>query len=146
MDALGCHLPLIYSVYVGVSEGIRDVALALARRKPSTHAIALIGRMETETVGAQLALAGMQAVLDENSPSSESVNRIMIGRTLAARHVLAVGELALEAAGGAGFYRRNGLERRFRDLQGARFHPMQQGPQADYAGRMALGMSVDHVF
>ncbi len=56
------------------------MALASRPPEPSTHAIALIGRMETETVGAQLALAGVQAVLDENSPSSESVNRIMIGR------------------------------------------------------------------
>ena len=70
----------------------------------------------------------------------------MMGRTLVARHVLAVADLAMEASGGAAFYRKNGVERRFRDLQGARYHPMQAGPQAEYAGRMALGMGVERVF
>lgn len=139
-------LPLMYAVYLGVAEGARDMAVGLARRKSSAHAIALIGRMETDVMGAQLALQGMLATLAENDPSADTVNRAMMGRSLVARHVLAVGDLAMEAAGGAAFYRAAGLERRFRDLQGARFHPMQQGPQADYAGRMALGLPVDRVF
>ena len=139
-------LPLMYAVYLGVAEGARDAAIGLARRKPSTHAIALIGRMDTELMGAQLAMEGMLAILAENAPSADTVNRAMMGRSLLARHVLAVGELAMEAAGGGAFYRSSGLERRFRDLQGARFHPMQPGPQAEYAGRMALGLSVEQVY
>jgi indole-3-acetate monooxygenase len=138
--------PLIYSVYLGVAEGARDVAVGLSRRKPSSHTLNLIGRMETELMAARLAAEAMLAVVAENAPSADTVNRVMMGRTLVARHVLAVAELALEAAGGAGFHRKAGLERRFRDLQAARYHPMQQGPQADYAGRMALGMPVDKVF
>ncbi len=139
-------LPLIYAAYLGVAEGVRDIAVDLARRKTTSHVTPLIGRVETEVMGAQLALGGMLAVVAENAPSADTVNRVMMGRSLLARHVLAVGDLALEAAGGAGFYRSAGLERRFRDLQGARFHPMQAGPQAEYAGRMALGLSVERVF
>lgn len=139
-------LPLMYAVYLGVAEGARDAAIGLSRRKASAHAIGLIGRMETDLMGAQLALQGMLAILAENAPSAETVNRAMMGRSLVARHVLAVGELALEAAGGASYYRAAGLERRFRDLQGARFHPMQPGPQAEYAGRMELGLPVERVF
>jgi acyl-CoA dehydrogenase len=56
--------------------------------------------------------------------------------------VLNVAELALQAAGGSGFYRTTGLERLFRDAQAARFHPLQEGAQRDYAGRMALGLEV----
>ena len=48
--------------------------------------------------------------------------------------------------GGAGFYRAAGLERRFRDIQAARYHPLQAGPQARYAGAMALGLPVDRIF
>ena len=55
-------------------------------------------------------------------------------------------ELAMELAGGASFYRATGLERRFRDIQGARFHPLQAGPQARYAGAMALGLPTSTVF
>jgi alkylation response protein AidB-like acyl-CoA dehydrogenase len=139
-------IPIIYSAYVGVAEGARDTAVKLASRKPNAHTIALVGRMDTELMGARLALQGMLDVIAENAPSADTVNRVMMGKTLATRHALAVGELAMEAAGGASFYRANGLERRFRDLQGARYHPMQAGPQAEYAGRMALGMGVERVF
>ena len=78
--------------------------------------------------------------------SADSVNEVMIGRSLVAENAITTVELALELAGGTGFYRRNGLERRFRDIQGARFHPLQQGPQAQYAGSMALGLPVTNVF
>jgi alkylation response protein AidB-like acyl-CoA dehydrogenase len=138
--------PLIYAVYLGVAEGARDAAVGLARRKPNSHTINLVGRMDTELMGARLSHEGMMAVAATNAPSADTVNRVMMGRTLVARHALAVGELAMEAAGGAGYYRKHGLERRFRDLQGARFHPMQAGPQAEYAGRMALGLPVERVF
>jgi hypothetical protein len=46
----------------------------------------------------------------------------------------------------AGFYRSAGLERRFRDIQAARYHPLLSGPQAEYTGAMALGLPVDRIF
>ena len=52
----------------------------------------------------------------------------------------------MELAGGAGFHRATGLERLFRDIQGARYHPLQAGPQARYAGAMALGCGVERIF
>jgi alkylation response protein AidB-like acyl-CoA dehydrogenase len=61
-------------------------------------------------------------------------------------HAIRAVELAMEAAGGAGFYRAPGLERRFRDIQGARYHPLQAGPQAEYAGALALGLPVTKIF
>jgi len=50
---------------------------------------------------------------------------------------------AMEVAGGGSFYRRAGLERAFRDIQAARFHPLQEKPQLRYSGRVALGLDVD---
>ena len=78
--------------------------------------------------------------------SAESVNEVMIGRHLVERSAIRTVELAMEAAGGAGFYRAQGLERRFRDIQAARYHPLQSGPQAEYAGAMALGLPTDKIF
>jgi acyl-CoA dehydrogenase len=49
----------------------------------------------------------------------------------------------MEAAGGAGFYRRTGLERLFRDVQAARYHPLQEKAQARLAARVALGRDID---
>jgi alkylation response protein AidB-like acyl-CoA dehydrogenase len=140
-------LPLIYAVYLGVAESARTIAIDLAKkRRPEQHVTDLVGRMETELRGAQMAHGAMVAAVQANKPGAESVNEVMIGRSLVARHAIAAVELAMEAAGGAGFYRAAGLERRFRDIQGARYHPLQSGPQAAYAGSMALGLPIDKVF
>jgi alkylation response protein AidB-like acyl-CoA dehydrogenase len=139
--------PLIYAAYLGVAESARDIAVELAKKKPANqHAVTLAGRMDTSLRAAQLAHRHMVSTVEMNAPSTESVNEIMIGRTLVAEHAIKAVELAMELGGGAGFYRASGLERRFRDIQGARFHPLQQGPQATYTGSMALGLPVDKVF
>jgi alkylation response protein AidB-like acyl-CoA dehydrogenase len=139
--------PLVYAVYLGVAESARDAAIAIAKRKsPNQHAVQLAGRMDTELTGARLAHDSMLAAVRRNDPSAETVNQVMIGKHLVTRHAIAAVELALELAGGAGFYRAAGLERKFRDIQAARYHPLQSGPQAQYAGAMALGLPVDRVF
>lgn len=139
--------PLIYAVYLGVAESARDIAIGLAKKKtPGRHAVDLAGRMETDLTAARLAHESMLAAVRLNAPSADTVNRVMIGRHLVARHAIAAVEYAMELAGGAGFYRSAGLERRFRDIQAARYHPLQSGPQAEYAGAMALGLPVDRIF
>ena len=139
--------PLVFSVYLGVAESARDIAIALARQKqPADHAVELAGRMDTELTAARLASESMLAAVRRNAPSADTVNQVMIGRQLVARHAMAAVDLAMELAQGAGFYRAAGLERRFRDIQAARYHPLQAGPQARYAGALALGLPVDRIF
>jgi alkylation response protein AidB-like acyl-CoA dehydrogenase len=139
--------PLVYAAYTGVAESARDIAVDMVKKKgPNAHQIELAGRMETNLRAAQIAHRRMIDVAEWNKPSAESVNEVMIGRALVAQHAIAAVELAMELAGGGSFYRANGLERCFRDIQGARFHPLQTGPQARYAGSMALGLPVTNVF
>jgi alkylation response protein AidB-like acyl-CoA dehydrogenase len=138
---------LVYGVYLGIAESARDRAIDIAKKKnPGRHAIDLAGRMDTELRAAQLAHESMLAAVRRNAPSAEAVNDVMIGRQLVARHAIASVEHAMELAGGVGFYRSAGLERKFRDIQAARYHPLQSGPQAEYAGAMALGLSVERIF
>ena len=140
-------IPLIYSVYLGVAESARDIAVKLAKKRRSDHHILqLVGQMESELLGARVAHSYMLDVVAQNTPGAESINQVMMGRRLVAAHAIRAVELAMESAGGAGFYRSQGLERRFRDIQGARYHPMQPGQQAEYAGAMALGMPIDKIF
>ena len=140
-------LPLIYSVYLGVAESAREIAVNLAKkRRQDRHVMQLVGQMDSELLGAKVARNYMLDVVARNTPGAESINDVMMGRRLVAAHAIRAVELAMEAAGGAGFYRAQGLERRFRDVQGARYHPMQPGPQAEYAGAMALGMPIDKIF
>lgn len=139
--------PLIYAAYLGVADNACRIALDLAKKRPVSHDLrAMAGRMMTELHGAEVAHEAMLAVSDRNAPSAEAVNETMMGKILAADHMTRAVELALELASGAGFYRSAGLERCFRDIQGARFHAMQRGPQAQYAGAMALGEDVAKIF
>jgi alkylation response protein AidB-like acyl-CoA dehydrogenase len=139
--------PLVYAAYLGVAESARDIAVGLAKQKRQTpYATELAGRMDTTLRAAQLAHRWMIEIVERNAPSAETINEVMIGRSLVAENAIKTVELAMELAGGAGFYRSNGLERRFRDIQGARFHPLQAGPQAHYAGAMALGLPVANIF
>ena len=64
-------------------------------------------------------------------------------RGLVGRSAMEVGSRAMDVAGGAGFYRAAGLEQRFRDLQAARFHPLQDRQQQLYAARFVLGADID---
>lgn len=66
-----------------------------------------------------------------------------IGETVAGRAAIRTVEAAMELASGAGFYRDLGLERLFRDVQGARYHPLRGSAQLTYAGRVALGLDVN---
>jgi alkylation response protein AidB-like acyl-CoA dehydrogenase len=139
--------PIIYAAYLGVAESARDIAIGLAKNKrQSHHTINLAGEMDTALRAAQLAHRWMVEVAERNAPSADTINEVMIGRTLVAKNAIRTVELGLELAGGAGFYRSNGLERCFRDIQGARFHPLQAGPQAEYAGATALGLPTATIF
>jgi acyl-CoA dehydrogenase len=76
-------------------------------------------------------------------PGVETTNDVMIGRAVAGRAAIRTVEAAMELASGAGFYRNLGLERLFRDVQGARYHALRGSAQLTYAGRVALGLDVN---
>ncbi|HUH91740.1 MAG TPA: acyl-CoA dehydrogenase family protein [Casimicrobiaceae bacterium] len=137
-------IPLIYAVYVGIAESARDLALELARKRSAdAHLVDLAGAVDTALASAQLALADMFAAAAGNAPGAATTNRVMLDRGIVAGAVLEVAELALELGGGAAFYRDAGLERRFREMQACRYHPLQERVQREYAGRLALGLDAD---
>lgn len=136
--------PLIYSAYAGVADGARARALEVARRRPADEGlIQLVGEMENAHAAADFALDGMIRLAETAAPGPETTSRAMIGRTQVGDAAIRTVELAMEVAGGAAFHRDLGLERAFRDVQGARFHPLQRKPQLRYTGRLALGLDID---
>jgi alkylation response protein AidB-like acyl-CoA dehydrogenase len=136
--------PLIYSAYVGVAEGARAKALQVASKRHADDAlVSLVGEMDNAFAGAVMALNDMIANAQAAAPGPDATNRCMIGRTLAGQGAIRTVERAMDVAGGASFYRDLGLERAFRDVQGARFHPLQEKPQLRYTGRLALGLDID---
>ncbi len=137
-------LPIVYAAYVGVAESARAQALAIARRKPVDEALTqLTGEMENAFTGAEIALADMIRLVETELPGVATTSRALVRRTLVGQGAMKAVERAMEVAGGGSFYRQAGLERAFRDVQAARFHPLQEKPQLRYSGRVALGLDVD---
>jgi acyl-CoA dehydrogenase len=137
-------LPLIHSVYVGVAEAARALALEVAAKRRDDPTIQrLVGEMENELTAARLALRHMLDVAARGPMGAETTGQVLAGRTLVANAAIKTVERAMEAAGGAGFYRGLGLERLFRDVQGARYHQVREPAQVLYAGRLALGLDVN---
>lgn len=137
-------LPLIYSVYVGVAEAARDLAVReAARRREDAVTQELVGAMELDITAARLALRSMTDAAGGERMGPEVTNQVLVGRTLAGQAAIRTVEGAMEVAGGAGFFRSLGLERLFRDVQGARYHPLRGSAQRRYTGRLALGVDVN---
>jgi acyl-CoA dehydrogenase len=136
--------PIVYSVYLGVAEAARALALREAQKRRDDALVQLTaGEMETELATARMAVADMISAITAGAPSAETTNRVAQGRSVCGRAAVRAVELAMELSSGAAYYRSLGLERLFRDIQASRFHPLQRQPQHLYSGRLALGLEVD---
>ncbi len=137
-------IPLIYSVYLGVAEKARDIALDLVAKKRENAETRLnVGEMENALRSARLAVGEMLRLADTAPPGPETTNEVAILRTLAGEAAIATVEKAMAVAGGAGFFRSTGLERLFRDVQAARYHPLTEKKQLDLTGRFTLGLPIE---
>lgn len=140
---LTAALPLIMSVYAGVAEAAAAIGCELANKRqgdPTTPY--LLGELANHLTTVQLAVDDMVRLANDLdvTVSLELANAMLVRKTIAAEHVLATAEKALEAAGGAGFYRKSGLERLLRDAHAAQFHPLSAKRQHRFSGRVALGL------
>lgn len=136
-------LPLIMSVYCGVAEAATDIARNEAGKRPADPTVPyLLGELANHLAMAQLGTDDMVRLAKDLDAemSLETTSAMLIRKTIVAEAVLATAEKALEAAGGAGFYRRLGLERFLRDAHGAQFHPLSAKRQHRFTGRLALGL------
>lgn len=136
-------MPLIMSVYVGVAETAAGLARDQARKRQSDPVVPyLLGELTNELTAAQLAIDDMVRLANnlDFAMTLEVADAMLVRKTLVAGHALAAVEKALEAAGGAGFHRRFGLERFLRDAHGAQFHPLPAKRQHLFTGRIALGL------
>jgi alkylation response protein AidB-like acyl-CoA dehydrogenase len=136
-------LPLIMSAYVGVAEAAAAIGREQAKKRQADPAVCyLLGELTNELTTAQLGLDDMVRLANDLdfAMTLEVADAVLVRKTIVAEHVLATAEKALEAAGGAGFYRKAGLERLLRDAHGAQFHPLSGKRQHRFTGRIALGL------
>lgn len=136
-------MPLIMSVYLGVAEAAAAIARERAAKRPDDPITPfLVGEMETLRTTAELAVDDMIRLANgfDFTPTIELASKVLTRKSIAARHVMATAEKALEVTGGAGFFRKLGLERFLRDAHGAQFHPLPEKRQQLFSGRLAMGL------
>jgi alkylation response protein AidB-like acyl-CoA dehydrogenase len=135
--------PLILSVYLGVAESARDLAIEKARRKREDQDVwSLVGEMENLLETARLAVDSAIALCANYAfaPDNTTGNAAAIRKTIASEALLACVEKALQVVGGGGLFRSVGLERLLREMHGVQFHPLQIKRQQRFTGRYALGL------
>ena len=136
-------LPMICSVYLGIGEAARDLAVAKVQRKREDPNVwCLVGEMENALTTARLAVASQVEQVGDLAfpPDQGMVNRAMIAKTIAGRALIQTVETAVEVVGGGALFRSAGLERLLRDVHAITFHPLHPKRQERFTGRMALGL------
>ena len=138
---VGAAMPLIMACYVGVAEAAVERVLGLAsRRADRPETVAQVGRMHNRFTGARDAVAAMIASSDDlrfdNTVDHADVT--LRRKTNAAEACIDTVRLALELGGGMAYSRRGGIERLFRDVHGALYHPLPAAQQEMFTGRHVL--------
>jgi acyl-CoA dehydrogenase len=144
---LSIAMPPISAVYLGVAEAARDHAVARVTGTPRAEDPVVqrqIGLMDTRLRVAAWALDGALAIVgDDPQPSMDNVVAVMAAKREIALAGAEVCDLALEAGGGATYYRTQPIEQCVRDIRGAKYHPLTPDESLVHAGKVALGLPAD---
>jgi alkylation response protein AidB-like acyl-CoA dehydrogenase len=137
--------PVISATYLGVAEGAYAHVLdryATRAADPSTQR--QLGLMGHRLRVAGWALDGALALVgDDPTPSMDTVVAVMAAKREIALAGMEVCDLAMELGGAEAFRKGSPIERAFRDVRAAKFHPFDAEKTLIHAGRHALGLSCD---
>jgi alkylation response protein AidB-like acyl-CoA dehydrogenase len=138
-------VPIISAVYLGVAESAFTSAIDAAASKPADPSIQrTVGLMSTRLRVAAWALDGALATVgDDPQPSMEMFAAVLAAKREIALAGIEVCDLAMEVAGGQAFFKGSVIERAYRDVRAAKFHPLTPELTLIHAGRLALGLACD---
>ena len=141
-------LPLIMSVYVGLAEKAAREAIEFAKRQshPKPHLPDALGGMMNELTSAEVQLRDMIRLANDLDfqPANQLGQDILSRKTNVANACVGVVTRAMEIVGGQGFYRSFGLERLFRDVQAAKYHPLPERDQHRFLGEYLLAQGAEN--
>ena len=135
-------MPLIMAVYVGIAQKAAQIAVDIVKRfdAPKPHQISAVGALSNELTIAEMALNDMLRINNnfDFNPTDACGHLILTRKSLVADSVIKVVSQAMDIVGGQAFYRELGLEKLFRDVQGARYHPIYEADQLQFSGSYLL--------
>lgn len=139
--------PIVAAVYLGVAESAYRGALAAATPRAQDPVVQRqLGLMQQRLQVASWSLdAALALVGDDPAPSLETYAAVMTAKREVTLAGIEVCDLAMDVAGGAGFFKGSVVERAYRDIRAAKFHPLTPEDTLLHAGRLALGLPADTV-
>ena len=142
---LSVAIPIISAVYLGVAEAAFAAAVeAVGDRGDDVLVQRQVGLMAHRLRVASWALEGaLGAVGDDPTPSPATVDAVMVAKREIALAGIEVCDLAMEVAGGRSFAKGHPIERAYRDIRAAKFHPLTPELSLTFGGRRALDRPVD---
>jgi alkylation response protein AidB-like acyl-CoA dehydrogenase len=87
----------------------------------------------------------MATIGDDPQPSMENVVAAMAAKREISIGGIEVCDVAMEVAGGGSYFRTSPIERCYRDVRGAKFHPFTPEQTLLHAGKVALGLPADEM-
>lgn len=155
MSAFGAWFAITVSaVYLGVAQAATDWAVNYLTSRTPANAERPLSHM----AGLQYQLAEMLA-LNESSRAiirttaedwmarpwtvEEALSKGATCKYIATNNHVRVVSLAMEIAGGPGMFRKNGIERMYRDVRGGKVHPPSDMIGLEWIAKQRLGISPD---
>jgi alkylation response protein AidB-like acyl-CoA dehydrogenase len=117
--------PIISGAYLGVAEAAFEAAVRSVRNRADDPTVRRqIGLMKHRL---QVASWSLDSVLElvgpDPAPSMDTLSAVMLAKREVALAGVEVCDLAMEVAGGPAFFRGSVVERSYRDIRAAKFHP-----------------------
>lgn len=135
--------PIYLAPYVGTAERAAALAKEHAKKKaPDAIGLLALGELENALALTQMAFREMVGLAREYDfdPNVERASQMLVRKTITTKALIATVNAAVEVVGGSALFRRTGIERLLRDVQGAPFHPLPEKKQLMFTARVALGL------
>lgn len=133
--------PVVGGVYLGIARGAYDEAARIlaGRPDPAPAAVRQLGEMNARLrVAWWGVLAAVDEVGDDPAADDATLATLMTAKRHAVLEAKTIVDLALEAVGGAAFFRTSPLERAYRDVRAGLFHPLTPEATLAFLGGLAL--------
>jgi alkylation response protein AidB-like acyl-CoA dehydrogenase len=138
-------MPIISAVYLGVAEAAYRAATDAAAAKADDVIVQRqVGLMAHRLQVASWTLdRALDQIGDDPDPSVDSLAAAMTAKREIALAGAEVCDIAMDVGGGAAYFKGSTIERAYRDIRAAQFHPFTPEKTLVHGGRLALGLPVD---
>ena len=135
-------MPLIMSAYVGIAEQAAECTIKDLQgvKFQKGHIPYSVGAMNNQLTIAKTVWADMLKMVNNYNfaPQNRLGHEILTRKTIVANACIESVQLAVDVVGGRSFFRKTKIERLFRDVQAAKFHPLPEKEQHLFSGSYLL--------